>query len=248
VVDVGSQSIILTCDKQGKLHAFYNVCRHRGARVCSESAKGCKQLVCPYHWWAYRLDGSLKSTPPAATSQERKDNLGLQRVPGVEIFAGIVFLNQQPNPPPFKDALGDLPSKLARYDMDDLLLHGVKDYQIKGDWKLIAENFVDFYHINAVHPELSKFSRVDDHKPYQGNGQYVGFVTTPLTDSGGPGDQHHFNPFQRISPAESKSALFFPSFPEFECDDISSLSLYIDDSPFFSRWTNQGATHISDGA
>lgn len=213
VVDVGNQSIILTCDKKMKLHAFYNVCRHRGARVCSESAKGCKQLVCPYHWWAYRLDGSLKSTPPAATPQERKDNLGLKRVPGLEVFAGMIFLNQQPNPPSFKDALGDLTSKLARYDMDDLLLHGSKDYHIKGDWKLIAENFVDFYHINAVHPELSKFSRVDDHKPYQGKGQYVGFVTTPLTDSGGPGDSHHFNAFSRISPAESQSALFFQIFP-----------------------------------
>jgi len=170
-------------------------------------------LVCPYHWWAYRLDGSLKSTPPAATSQDRKDNLGLKRVPGLEIYAGMVFLNQQANPPPFKEALGDLTSKLTRYDMDELLLHGVKDYQIKGDWKLIAENFVDFYHINAVHPELSKFSRVDDHKPYQGKGQYVGFVTTPLTDSGGPGDSHHFNSFPRISPAESKSALFFQIFP-----------------------------------
>lgn len=37
-----------------------------------------------------------------------------------------------------------------------------------GDWKLIAENFVDFYHVDAVHPELARFSRVDDHQPYQG--------------------------------------------------------------------------------
>ena len=42
-----------------------------------------------------------------------------------------------------------------------------------GNWKLIAENYVDFYHVDAVHPELAKFSRVDDHQPYQGGGQYV---------------------------------------------------------------------------
>jgi len=213
VIDVGGTSIVLTCDKNRKINAFYNVCRHRGARVCSSSTKGCKQLVCPYHWWAYRLDGSLKSTPPAATPKERKDQLGLQRVPGVDTFAGMVFLNQMPNPPPLADTLGDLPQKLMRYDLDHLEFSGVKDYEIKGDWKLIAENFVDFYHINAVHPELAKFSRVDDHQPYQGNGQYVGFVTTPLTDSGGPGDSYNFNAFERLHGVEAAAALFFQIFP-----------------------------------
>mmetsp|Transcript_24090 Transcript_24090/g.69070 ORF Transcript_24090/g.69070 Transcript_24090/m.69070 type:complete len:439 (+) Transcript_24090:56-1372(+) len=213
VLDVGGTSIIITRDKQMKVHAFYNVCRHRGAKVCTADASDCKQLVCPYHWWAYRLDGSLKSTPPAATPQERKDNLGLRPIPGVKIFAGMIFLNQQPNPPPFMDILGDLPKKLERYDLDEMHLHAVKNYDIGGDWKLIAENFVDFYHINAVHPELSKFSRVDDHKPYQGPGQYVGFVTAPLTDSGGPGDSTNFNAFPRIRPVESSAALFFQIFP-----------------------------------
>mmetsp|Transcript_3294 Transcript_3294/g.5334 ORF Transcript_3294/g.5334 Transcript_3294/m.5334 type:complete len:450 (-) Transcript_3294:74-1423(-) len=213
VIDIGGTSMILTRDKKGRLNAFYNVCRHRGARVCNSSQTGCKQLVCPYHWWAYRLDGSLKSTPPAATPKERKDTLGLQRVPGVATFAGMVFLNQMPNPPPLSDVLGDLPMKLARYDLDDMVLSHVKDYEINGDWKLIAENFVDFYHINAVHPALSKFSRVDDHMPYQGIGQYVGFVTAPLTDSGGPGDSHNFNAFPRLKSVESSAALFFQIFP-----------------------------------
>jgi phenylpropionate dioxygenase-like ring-hydroxylating dioxygenase large terminal subunit len=125
----------------------------------------------------------------------------------------MVFLNQTPNPPPLSESLGDLPEKLVRYDLDDLELSHTQDYKIRGDWKLIAENFVDFYHINAVHPELSKFSRVDDHLPYQGRGQYIGFVTAPLTDSGGPGDSHNFNPFPRLKSTESSAALFFQIFP-----------------------------------
>jgi len=213
VVDVGGTSIILTCDKDRKVRAFYNVCRHRGARVAQGAAKSCKQLVCPYHWWAYRLDGSLKSTPPAAMPKQRKSELGLRAIPGVETFAGMVFLNQSLNPPPLLDTLGDLPKKLARYDLADMTISGIKPYEIRGDWKLIAENFVDFYHINAVHPELAKFSRVDDHLPYQGSGQYVGFVTAPLTDSGGPGDSDKFNHFQRISRTEAGAALFFQIFP-----------------------------------
>lgn len=213
VVDVGSSSFILTRDKKGNLNAFHNVCRHRGARVCSSSQTGCKQLVCPYHWWAYRLDGTLKGTPPAATPKERKEKLSLIPVPGVETFAGIIFLNQSANPSPFADVIGDLPEKLMRYDLDHMELHGSVNYDIKGDWKLLAENFVDFYHINAVHPALSKFSKVSDHQPYQGHGQYIGFVTAPLTDSGGPGDSHNFNTFPRLRQAEKKAALFFHIFP-----------------------------------
>jgi choline monooxygenase len=169
--------------------------------------------VCPYHWWAYRLDGTLKATPPAHTPKERKENLGLLPVPGVGVFAGMVFLNQTPSPPPLLDTLGDLPDKLKRYDLDDMELHKMIDYGIQGNWKLIAENFVDFYHIDAVHPALSKFSKVDDHKSYQGKGQYVGFCTAPLTDCGGPGDSHMFNPFPRLAKTESSAALFFQIFP-----------------------------------
>eukprot|EP00913_Durusdinium_trenchii_P025043 g23507.t1 len=247
VIEVGKTSIILTCDKDRKLHAFYNSCRHRGARVCSTSTTGCKQLVCPYHWWAYRLDGSLKATPPAALPKESRNfqDLGLLPIPGLETFAGLVFLNQLPNPPPLRDFLGDLPEKLQRYDLeglsklknavrhsatqklfrkicnqtqkpcgeDDMELFSQKKYDIGGDWKLIAENFVDFYHIDAVHPELSRFSRVDDHLPYQGDGQYVGFVTSPLTDCGGPGDSVKFNRFPRLREVESQAALFFHIFP-----------------------------------
>lgn len=213
VVDVAGTSIILTRDKRNKINAFYNVCRHRGSRICKASQTGVKQLVCPYHWWAYRLDGTLKSTPPAVMPKEKKENLPLHSVPGLEIFAGIIFLNQQKNPPPFMKVLGDLPKKVRRYDFDELELHGQKEYDIKGDWKLVAENFVDFYHINAVHPELAKYSRVDDHSPYQGHGHYCGFVTSPLTDCDGPGDAGNFNPFQRLSVAESSAALFFHIFP-----------------------------------
>jgi len=139
--------------------------------------------------------------------------LGLKKVPGLEIFGGIIFLNQNPEPAPLLSLLGDLPQKLLRYDLGSMTVHQKKEYDILANWKLVAENFVDFYHINAVHPELSRYSRVDDHVPYQGHGQYVGFATSPLTNCGGPGDSHNFNAFPRINKVETNSALFFQIFP-----------------------------------
>jgi phenylpropionate dioxygenase-like ring-hydroxylating dioxygenase large terminal subunit len=79
VIDVCGQSIILLRNSQGALHAFYNVCRHRGARLCSPS--GAEQasvglavkgglasglIICPYHAWTYDLDGQLLRAPHLA--------------------------------------------------------------------------------------------------------------------------------------------------------------------------------------
>ncbi|CAE7250907.1 yeaW [Symbiodinium pilosum] len=125
----------------------------------------------------------------------------------------MIFLNQSPTHAPLRESLGDLPEKLQRYDMDEMEIFDRQLYDIKGDWKLIAENFIDFYHVDAVHPALARFSRVDDHVPYQGHGQYVGFVTSPLTDCGGPGDSDRFNSFGRLRPTELKAGLFFHIFP-----------------------------------
>lgn len=225
VVDVGDQSFILTRPRKGGIHAFYNACRHRGARVCSKSTSNCKQLVCPYHWWAYRLDGSLKATPPVVSAPEKKETLGLIPVAHVETFAGIIFLNQQPDAAPLSESLGDLPQKLQRYDLDDVNMHGIKEYSLAGNWKLAIENFIDFYHINAVHPALSEFSCVSDHMAYQGTGDYIGFVTSPLTDCGGPGDSGNFNTWRRVNKVEKSAALFFTIFPNV-CITIYPHSVY----------------------
>jgi choline monooxygenase len=215
VVDMGTSSMLITRDGKNKIHAFHNACRHRGARICSESRSNCKQLVCPYHWWVYRLDGSLKASPPTALPSNKKDELGLIQLPGVEIFAGMVFVNRSPNPPPLLESLGDLPDMLARYDLDAVEVHGAKVYDLKCNWKSVAENFLDFYHLPPVHPLLSEYLKLDDHKPYQRKGQYVGYVVTDtgFNDDGGPGDISNFNTFPGITKSETNSTLFFTIFP-----------------------------------
>ncbi|MEE3112660.1 MAG: Rieske 2Fe-2S domain-containing protein, partial [Bacteroidota bacterium] len=59
--NIENESIIIIRDDNGKVNCFYNVCRHRGSKICLENEGSTKNLVCPYHAWSYKLDGSLKS-------------------------------------------------------------------------------------------------------------------------------------------------------------------------------------------
>jgi len=160
-----------------------------------------------------------------STRPQKKENLGLIPVANVETAFGLIFLNQDPDAAPLSESLGDLPQKLQRYDFDDMTMHGIKEYSFAGNWKLAIENFIDFYHINAVHPALSEFSCVSNHMAYQGNGDYIGFVTSPLTDCGGPGDSGKFNTWPRVNKVEESAALFFTIFPNV-CITIYPHSVY----------------------
>lgn len=198
-VDVGSQSIIITKDKHGKVYAFHNSCRHRGARLCDSSGEA-PVLACPYHWWTYGLDGRLIGAPffdeTLTTKADKKafcaknSLLPLQ----VELFHGLIFVNCDNSADPLWDQLGDIRDRWDGYPMAEMDVVDSKYYGIAADWKLLAENFLDYYHVPAVHPELAKFSTFEQHKAYQGEGRYCAFVTEPVTDSGGAADTTLFHP------------------------------------------------------
>jgi phenylpropionate dioxygenase-like ring-hydroxylating dioxygenase large terminal subunit len=80
--------------------------------------------------------------------------------------------------------MGDLGDRLAGYSMDDWEIQARKDYDIAANWKLVAENFMEYYHLPWVHPELAKVSRIKDHYRYQGPGMYTGMTTTPISGDG----------------------------------------------------------------
>jgi len=94
--EIGEDSIIVGRAAHGEIHAFMNICRHRGARVCDELQGNRKTFVCPYHGWVYNLDGSLR----AARHMEVKDEFnaadyGLKPVKLIE-YEGLLFVNFDP--------------------------------------------------------------------------------------------------------------------------------------------------------
>jgi Rieske 2Fe-2S family protein len=160
--EVGSENVIVVRDRDGKLRAFLNVCRHRGARLCTQSCGQLKNSIqCKYHAWTYGLDGRLRGAPNVGQEVDLKTvDLNLISV-ALEEYAGYVWLNLLPNPQPLweqiephlKKEFSDL-SRLERFGIRDLKVGKRIEYHIAANWKLGVENFLECYHCAPMHPEL----------------------------------------------------------------------------------------------
>jgi phenylpropionate dioxygenase-like ring-hydroxylating dioxygenase large terminal subunit len=180
---VGSRSIIITRNGDGELRGFINSCRHRGTELAAADCDVAGTIRCPYHRWGYSLDGALKATPlfdeGLRDDFDRADH-GLHSV-RVDTWGVLLFACLAAETPPLLDWLGDLPERMAGYDLDTWVSRHEQQLDIAANWKLVSENFQEYYHLTWVHPELAKVSRVADHYRYQGAGMYCGQTTTPVS-------------------------------------------------------------------
>jgi Rieske 2Fe-2S family protein len=168
VLDVLGESILLLRNREGALRAFYNVCRHRGARLCLASGEpagawgvklgggvGGRLIVCPYHQWSYDLDGALVSAPHLG-AETGFDKSGFHLYPvGVDTWGGFVFLHLTPRESqPLQTQLGGIPARTERYPLADLRIGATRRYTVAANWKVLCENYNECYHCAGVHPEL----------------------------------------------------------------------------------------------
>lgn len=223
---VAGQSIFIIRDQNQKLKAFYNVCRHRGSQLLEKD--GCYSTIrCPYHSWIYNPSGELLVTPlfkghDLEQKEESYYQEGSEKLfcksdypllsVKVDTWGCLIFVNLDPKASSLNDWLGDLPQKFARYPLEELELARRATFDVKANWKLIAENFMEYYHLPTIHPELVKVSKVNYHYRYQGSGMYMGFCTSPLS-------QDPESPFELIPPMigldsrEATSAMWIHIFP-----------------------------------
>ena len=157
--ELPGDSIIVTREQSGAVHAFHNVCRHRGTRLCTE-VKGtfAGSIQCPYHSWTYGLDGRLLGAPHMDDVPHfRREDHPLHRV-HVDDWDGHLFLNLSPVPPPLHAQLADLPAKFAPWRMRELKLGHRIVYDVKANWKLIIQNYNECLHCPNLHPALNRLS------------------------------------------------------------------------------------------
>ncbi|MEM6987388.1 MAG: aromatic ring-hydroxylating dioxygenase subunit alpha [Pseudomonadota bacterium] len=150
-LDVAGQSIVLARDKQGRLHAFANSCRHRGARLL-DGTRNCTGLRCPFHSWFYALDGRLLAAPhmEAARGFDRAD-YGLVSYRAAE-RAGFVFLCLAPQAPDLDAQLGDFESLHSGWPLASLTTVRRRELEVDCNWKLFLDVFNEYYHLPFVHP------------------------------------------------------------------------------------------------
>jgi Rieske 2Fe-2S family protein len=159
VRDVIGESIIITRSTSGRVNAFYNVCRHRGTRLCTgHEGSFAGSIQCPYHAWTYDLDGRLIGAPHMEEVPHfSKADYPLRRV-HAEVWDGHIFINLSSDPPPLADQLGPLPEKFRPWRMEDLRLGQRIVYDVRANWKLIIQNYNECLHCPNLHPALNKLS------------------------------------------------------------------------------------------
>jgi Rieske 2Fe-2S family protein len=153
-VQIGDYPIVLLRDRDGRVRAFHNSCRHRGSRVCTAEKGMAARLVCPYHQWTYDLDGRLLFARQMAEGFD-KDGFGLKPVP-CESVAGYIFVSLAAEPADFAPFRHLMEAYFGPHRLGEAKVAYESTIVEKGNWKLVWENNRECYHCAGNHPELCR--------------------------------------------------------------------------------------------
>jgi len=159
VVSIGDESLVLTRDRDGRMHAFHNTCRHRGSELCGlprgRFPNG--RIVCPYHAWSYALDGQLLATPRMDLPADfRREDYPLYAA-HLDAWGGFVFVNLSESPEStLADFLGDEAERVRRWPLAELVSVHRDITPLACNWKVFWENYSECYHCPGIHPELCR--------------------------------------------------------------------------------------------
>ncbi len=151
---LGAEQIILTRVADGTIHAMLNVCRHRGAEVCTKPKGNARFFVCPYHAWTYSNDGSLRAARLMPKDFDRSEH-GLKKL-HVRVASGLVFISFAETPLDFDPIEQSLRTSCGQYGWGEAKVAHRELYPLQANWKLAVENYVECYHCGPAHPEYSQ--------------------------------------------------------------------------------------------
>ncbi|WP_428027475.1 aromatic ring-hydroxylating oxygenase subunit alpha [Altererythrobacter sp.] len=150
--DMANNSVIIVRGKDEEIRAFYNTCTHRGAQLCGDTQGRVPRFTCPYHSWAFGLDGKLMAARNMPDGFDKSEH-GLHPV-AIENVAGLLFICLADNPPPIDRVREDVGQQVGLYNLDRLKVAYQDDLIENANWKLTMENNRECYHCDSNHPEL----------------------------------------------------------------------------------------------
>ncbi len=215
--EIGKESIVLLRGTGGEPRAFFNVCRHRGAKLL-ESCDGAKlkKIQCPYHAWTYDLDGRLAAAPlMESTPGFSREDYPLVPV-RVETWEGFLFVNLDDDVEPLEPQLAGFPN-VSRFQLPNLRRGGRVAYDVAANWKLIGENYNECYHCALVHPQLHRIShyqsggRIESGMNFTGGPMTLNEGFTTMTMSG----RSTRPPIPDLVPEDHRTVHYFHLYPGF---------------------------------
>jgi len=162
VFELLGDSILIVRDEADEIHAFHNVCRHRGSRLVDTTleqpfgAFRAKRIICPYHAWCYGLDGRLRNLPDSSGYGDTDlAGLGLKPV-HAGVWQGFVFVALDAPELGLGDWLAPLDQEIGPYRIAEMRALGRITLRPRAmNWKVIVENYLDSLHVPVAHPGLA---------------------------------------------------------------------------------------------
>ena len=220
-IEIGGAPLIVLRDQDGQIGALHNVCRHRGARLVTEACHK-PTLTCPYHAWSYALNGKLRARPHFSgpnVTDTFKDGGGpkLDLVPvRCETWNGCIFVNVSGDAEPLTDWLAPMLERTPGYDFSAIRWAGKLEFDVKANWKLVYENYMEGYHVFAVHPRLLTFAPMNVR--WSGEWDRHVFYNDYVFPELGEGRGQDLPHYPGLSDADAKRGLWFLCFPHFAAE------------------------------
>jgi phenylpropionate dioxygenase-like ring-hydroxylating dioxygenase large terminal subunit len=202
-------SVIVTRDRDGRVRAFHNVCRHRGNRLLwegtphGESCGQARQLVCKYHGWRYALDGACTYVHQESEFFDlRKEELGLAPV-HCDTWAGFVFVNLDSEPRwTLREYLGPMVGALEGYPFDRMTERYAFRAENQSNWKVFSDAFQEYYHVPPLHTHQLGPTPEAQNPEYEFEGAHYQ-IDGPHRMVSTSGTWKHLWPEEHLYPAEA---------------------------------------------
>ncbi|GLR68315.1 hypothetical protein GCM10010909_29960 [Acidocella aquatica] len=149
-------SLLIVRSGPDEIKAFYNSCLHRGMQLCAHDTS-VQKLTCPFHGFAWNLDGSLAHVPARwdfPQLEEAKFNLPEARTGR---WGGFVFINRDPDAAPLEDYLANLPEHFADWPRESVYLAQMIHKTMNANWKTCIEGFIESFHLAGIHSQALPF-------------------------------------------------------------------------------------------
>jgi len=234
-IQLGSESIIVLKSNKDKIKAFFNVCRHRGTRICnSNEGKFSKTIQCPYHGWTYDLNGKLIGSPlMEAVNDFNKSDYPLFPIK-IKQWKGFLFINLNENPRNLNETFKPINNLLHSWELKNLCVIDKKRYAVNCNWKLIIQNYCECYHCPMIHPQLAEIHNYLGGKNNLYSGPFLGGYMNFNSDKESitPSGKYCCPPIKGIKGRDLHRVYYYSLFPNM------LLSLHPEYVMYHTVWPN----------